>query len=256
MDKKIENIKAALEQKPSKMPLHRHHDDDYVDEVYLSANGARLRTCIKPRYKTSGLSGNEWRIRAVLDVFKGAAEEPFFSRSFHSMRRLFEYAPKFIYSDCRDVLDCSTASLIVRRKGVTLFQQWFPTFGEPAIGLGWYITIANEGTEGVEWHHLTDAEEREHCQQVGCGDPPVNFYHLKKLQAGNNSLMIEPEYDFIGQYTWYCARHTERGDCGLEDADDNMELVSGTGVPLVRLEDESPSGFAGAIEVKLPDFED
>jgi hypothetical protein len=43
--------------------------------------------------------------------------------------------------------------------------------------------------------------------------------------ATSERMMIDPEYDFVGQFTWYCAEHATRGDCGLEDADSNLEVI-------------------------------
>ena len=59
--------------------------------------------------------------------------------------------------------------------------------------------------------------------------------------------------------TWaerVASRHTTRGDCGLEDADKNLELVEGSGVARQREDDESPSGLAAPIHVTLPDPEE
>jgi hypothetical protein len=246
-----ENLKSSLGGEQPKRPLHRHHDDDYWDSVEVEATGAKLRAYIVPRYKTSGLSGDEWRISAHLEV--GTTGSPkLLTHQFHRMKMLLTYAPHFLYAEARYVLDAPAARLVVRRKGVVLMQQHFATFGDAAMGMAWHVTVANEGSKAIPWHHLTDAEERERCQQVGCSEPPKNVYRLKKLQVGNGRLMVEPEYDFTGQFTWYCSRHTERGDCGLEDADENMTLVEGSGVPVVRPEDESPSMVGGVIEVTLP----
>ena len=246
-----QTIAEALAKPAAKYPLRRHRDDGYVDEVSLSAaGGVRLHASIVPRYKTSGLSGDEWRISAVLEVFQGASERPFFTRAFHSMRRLFEYSPKFLYEECRDVLGASPAVLRVSRKGVECFGQSFPTFGQAAIGLGWHVTVANEGTAGVEWHHLTNEEELARCQQVGCAAPPVNLFHLKQIDEGKSGgHLVTPPYDFVGQYVWYCARHTTRGNCGLEDADRNLELVAGAGLARPHAGDEAESAFGGVIGV-------
>ena len=138
--------------------------------------------------------------------------------------------------------------MIVRRKSVVLMKQSFATLGDAVMGMGWHIVVANEGSNEVSWHHLTDEEEREHCQQVGCSEPPKNFYHLKRLQL-DGRVMVEPENHFTGQYTWFCPRHTTRGDCGMEDADANLVLVDGNGVPMPHAGDESPSAFGGVIEL-------
>ena len=44
-----------------RVSYQRHHDDDYIDEI-------RIR--IVPRYKTSGLSGDEWRIAARVELLR------------------------------------------------------------------------------------------------------------------------------------------------------------------------------------------
>jgi len=248
-----ENLKAALETKPPKRPLHRHRDDNYWDEIVILAGPIVLHGSVVPRYKTSGLSGCEWRISARLVVKLRGAEVV--HRTFLDLNGLMTHAPGFLYMT-PGLLEVKTpAKLVVKRKGVTLCERDFATFGEAAMGMFWHVISANEGTDGVEWHHLTDAEECERCQQVGCSEPPKNVYHLKKLQVGKGSLMVAPEYDFTGQYTWYCSRHTERGDCSLEDNDDNLELIEGSGVPVVRPEDESPSAFGGVVHVDLPESE-
>jgi hypothetical protein len=49
----------------------RHDDDDYVDEI---------RVVIRERYKTSGLSGDEWRFHRVVQLYRKGAllgERPF-----------------------------------------------------------------------------------------------------------------------------------------------------------------------------------
>jgi hypothetical protein len=244
----IHDIGKILSEAAPRQPRRRHHDDDYVDHIEIAAEGIYLCAHIVPRYKTSGLSGDEWRVRAQMDLFEEGARKPSFTRSFGCMKSLLNYGPYHVYANARRSLDRKPASLVARRKGITLMRHQFPTFGDAAIGMSWHITCANEGSPDVAWHHLTEAEERAHCQQVGCSDPPKNFYRLKQLQIEGSDVR-PPKYDFEGQYTWYCPRHTERGDAGLEDCDDNMELVAGSGVPVVRPEDESPAVLGGVIHL-------
>lgn len=46
----------------SKRPyLKRHPDDDYIDEV---------RIVVRERYKTSGVSGDEWRFHRVIELYR------------------------------------------------------------------------------------------------------------------------------------------------------------------------------------------
>lgn len=174
----------------------------------------------------SGLSGDEWRISAVVEARRHPLGAPIATRTFHRMRGVLEYAAYFVYTSALDLFVYPTATLIVERKGHVLMSEIRPTFGDAMIGLGWHIVTANEGRDGVEWHHLTDEQERQHCQQVGCAKPPTVAYRLKKLQKSPSSgTLTDPAYDFVGQYAWYCAEHAERGDCGLEDCDTNLETI-------------------------------
>jgi hypothetical protein len=249
-----QTLKAEFGKKPPKRPLRRHRDDNYWDEIVILSGQVVLHGFIVPRYKTSGLSGDEWRISARLVVkYTG---NPVIERSFHRMNDLLKYAPGFIYSERERLLQGAEATtLVAKRKRIDLCELTFNSFGDAAMGMAWHLVTANEGTAGVKWHHLTDEEERARCQQVGCAEPPVNVYHLKKLLYGDHppDTFFAPKYDFEGQYVWYCARHTTRGDCGFEDADNNLELVEGDGTSVQRGSDESPSILGGVTEVEMPE---
>jgi|WetSurMetagenome_2_1015567.scaffolds.fasta_scaffold153184_2 hypothetical protein len=214
----------------NKFPLRRHHDDDYWDRiiVHAASTGVYLQISVRPRYKMSELSGDEWRISVAVEVRRNPQQkEAEFARSYHRIRNATEYAPYFVYQSIPELFPSPIALLSVERKSHVLMSEYRPTFGDAIIGLGWHIVTCNEGRKGVEWYHLSDEQERKHCQQVGCAKTPVVTYRLKKLQvATSERMMIDPEYDFVGQFTWYCAEHATRGDCGLEDSDLNLEAVS------------------------------
>lgn len=237
--------------KKDKWPLRRHRDDWYWDRVEVNAGDVALLATIVPRYKTSGLSGDEWRVLARLQVACAGYSRFVLERGFSGMRTLAEHSAVFLWRECRTLLGIRDATLTALRKGVVLTERKFPTFGEAALGIGWHIVTANEGEKNVPWHHLSDEEERAHCQQVGCSDPPINVYRLKKILYGDHppDTFYAPKYDFEGQYVWYCARHTTRGDCGFEDADKNLELVQGPGTASPLDSDESPSAFGGIVEI-------
>jgi hypothetical protein len=248
-----ETLKTGFGKK-DKWPLRRHRDDDYCDRIEVNAGDVALLATIVPRYKTSHLSGDEWRVSARLQVAVGstaADSRMVLERGFGRMRDLEKYASVFLWRECRALLGVRDATLTACRKGVVLTERKFDTFGEAALGMGWHIVTANEGERGVPWHHLSDEEERQHCQQVGCSEPPVNVYRLKKILYGDHppETFMVPKYDFEGQYVCYCARHTTRGDCGFEDADANMVLVSGNGLAREHADDESPSIMGGVVEI-------
>lgn len=227
-------------------PLRRHKDDDYVDRVEIqSTSGSQLVGYVVPRYKTSGLSGDEWRVSSQMEVRLHPNSKPIFTRGFGRMDGLQAYAGLFVLRETLQCMSSPSAKLTAYRKGHALMTETFSTFGEAVVGMKWHIVTANEGRRGVEWHHLSDEEEAQHCQQVGCAELPVNVFRFKKLFYGNGDAertFLPPKYDFEGQWAWYCARHTQRGDCGYEDADKNMELVEGPGINKPRAGDFSQSG--------------
>jgi len=231
-----------------KIRLCRHRDDEYWDEISVHAplhegRAAGLGIAVIPRYKSSGLSGDEWRIstRFTLSNRQGTL----FERTFHTMKQSMDFGSHFVWKEGKELLNAPNASLVVSRKGHTLWSQQFPTFADAAIGMAWHLCIASEQEDG--WRQLTDDEERAHCQQPGCEMPPECLYSLKRIQKGNShSTLLAPEYDFEACHRWFCARHAERGDCGLEDCDKNYDVIIAID-PRRDPHDVSPSIFGGAI---------
>lgn len=171
------------------MYFKRHRDDAYFDEASIK---------IIPRYKTSSLSGDEWRVSALLEL---------------------------------------------KRKGMVLFEQSFNSL-ESAIAFlpGTFI----RAREDIEIETVKLEESRELCMQPGCSIEAASVYRLKSEYCREGHRSDPPT---IGAYRRFCKVHLRRGDCGLEDADGNYDLVSGPGPDEAQgWEDyESPSSFGGSI---------
>lgn len=60
----------------------RHEDDDWIDEV-------RITTV--PRYKTSGMSGDEWRFSACVQLWRKG--HLMFERSFSKLHYAIDFLP-------------------------------------------------------------------------------------------------------------------------------------------------------------------
>jgi len=146
----------------------RHDDDEYFDEIVI-------RTV--PRWKTSGLSGDEWRV---------------------------------------------SARVTIKRKGHTILETGFNKIQSAAALLpGLLLTMFEQ--DNVT--RLPDALDHSLCFQPGCDKPAVSVYRLKHdycAQGQQHTLHSETRVAF-------CHTHLERGDCGLKDADENYEVVSGPG---------------------------
>lgn len=153
----------------------------------------QVQIVVVPRYKTSGLSGDEWRISAQIRLIRN-------DRVIHT----------------ENLSDMATA------------VQFLPAVWRRAIddALGFF------GGEG------------DICDQEGCYEKATVTYRLKQTYC---DACGKPEPYYKGDdIRKFCARHSIRGDCGIEDADRNYELIEGVISP-PRDEDESPSVFGGIV---------
>jgi hypothetical protein len=126
-----------------------------------------------PRYKMSGLSGDEWRISATIQLLRKGRVVA--ERGAGSVKSAAQFLPAFVLESMDK-------------------------------GLGFF------------------AGEEDFCDQEGCCDKATVTYKLKKHYCNEGH---ESEIDFGTQIRRFCARHSKRGDCGLDDADRNYELLDG-----------------------------
>lgn len=154
-----------------KVWFERHEDDDWFDEVTLQ---------IRERWKTSGLSGDEWR---------------------------FSYVVQF------------------KRKGVVLHEKSWTKFQWAMLGMGGALLQASDRPMGIEWKQKTGEKSTEWCAQPGCKAKwTVLYRRLKTFENGHDVTAHRSEVlgvPVIG----FCQQHRTRGDCGLNDADRNYELM-------------------------------
>ncbi len=154
-----------------------------------------VRITTVPRYKTSGLSGNEWRISGVCQLL---------------------------------------------RKGKVIHEFGMADVKNCAYALPYHIMKA--GDDGL---FFFGGGEDGKCDQEGCADVATVFYRLKNKYCSEawSHPAMEQKNIVVRQF---CERHSTRGDCGMEDADANYEVIDGSIVP-PRQTDESPSVFGGVI---------
>jgi hypothetical protein len=129
-----------------------------------------VRIFTQPRYKTSGLSGDEWRISATIQLL---------------------------------------------RKGKVCHEQGFRNI-LTACGFLYAVhqTACDDGKAYFAGDGLT-------CDQEGCSNPPSVAYQ-KKFAYENDGHKRELSRT---ELRCFCEEHKERGDCGLDDADDNYIQV-------------------------------
>lgn len=171
----------------------RHHDDEIIDRITIE---------VVPRYKTSGLSGDEWRVSAVIKLW---------------------------------------------RKGEVMVESHHGKIADAVSYLPWLLRTWTEGGEDeVErrWIERIRKDEKT-CHQPGCSEPATVVYSIKQ-RFSREGYEENPENRYGDARRAFCARHSTRGDCGLEDADRNYAVVTGETTP-PRPEDEKPAVFGGVV---------
>lgn len=123
-----------------------------------------------PRYKTSGLSGDEWRISALVEF---------------------------------------------KRKGIVKATKTYSNVDIAARFLG--KDIITVGEDGAQFF----GGEGDFCDQEGCSKNGTVMLKKKKEYCRHGH---ESDHAFE-TYRLFCEDHKTRGDCGLDDADRNYEIL-------------------------------
>lgn len=157
-----------------------------------------IRIVTIPRYKSSGMSGDEWRISGEIQLM---------------------------------------------RKGKIVVSERMSNVENCAYALGLVLMRAKD-----DGHAFYGGGEDGTCDQEGCAEEATVFYRLKKefcnkFRHDHSHEAIELKETKIRQF---CERHSKRGDCGLEDSDDNYELIDGNVVE-PKPEDVKKSVFGGVV---------
>ena len=192
--------------RPSPDELKKAHDNIWWKRHKNEANSAfdRIEFTTVPRYKTSGLSGDEWRISTVVKFsYKG---DVLYERHYSGQDYAIQHLPWLL----------STLPELDETK-----DDGFTEIGRKLAKRGFY------------------GADPKKCFQPGCAEAATTVYRLKKEWC-REGHPHDITYHEIRRA--FCDRHSTRGDCGLEDSDSNYELVSGNNPPGTRSGDQSPSG--------------
>lgn len=209
---------------------HRHRNDRGFDEVRLVTDPLILRARCFLRYKTSHLSGDEWRFSVGWESSAdgGATWEPY-DTGYLDLGSACAAAYPGLYSSHPKWHQLSCALVEWWRKGKKLYEQTYDGAARPLLTvaghLPWGHIVAGEGLP--RWPSM----EFE-CFQVGCTEIPVSTYVMKLIYCpeGHEGKAVFGFGDNAKPYARrFCRVHLRRGDCGLDDADDNYEVVSGPG---------------------------
>ncbi len=155
-----------------------------------------VRILTVPRYKTSGMSGDEWRISASIQFL-------------HKGRIVHEASVRNVETACG-----------------FLMAEYYHALDE---GKGYF------------------AGEEDLCDQEGCREKATVTYRIKKEFSRDNPHEWNRELNEV-RIRMFCARHSRRGDCAFDDADENYEILSGK-IGDLEPKDVSPSVFGGVIKI-------
>lgn len=107
-----------------------------------------------------------------------------------------------------------SADVQLWRKGKMIWNRSCGDVKSAATMLGAFYLEACDDAQGFY------AGDGIHCDQEGCA-APVAVRYLKKADYCRSGHKTEP---YQPTYRHFCERHKVRGDCGLDDADENYEI--------------------------------
>lgn len=210
--------------------LHRHQDDQWLDEIRLvGADGPLLRLVLRYRYKTSDMSGDEWRTSTMwqcsdLCRMDGDQHGP---EGWHDFDGAYggklETGCAALYPGLYTSQSHAHATEVVGveflRKGRKLYGSDHAGESRPLLTvaghLPWALVCAKDEPLGTNeaW-----ADYARLCHQPGCAEDAVSTYAFRTHALGDRGLVHR-----------FCPLHLRRGDCGREDNDANYVVIDGLG---------------------------
>lgn len=135
----------------------RHDDDEWYDEIRIS---------VVPRYKTSGLSGDEWRVSAKIEIFrKGVLLK---ERGFSKLHYAADFLPAVLhemadegFAGSHDQFERLCFQAGCKEEGVVEYRlkdEFYPTYGDKMPKREWRQDVrrrfcekhAQRGDAGLE----------------------------------------------------------------------------------------------------------
>lgn len=221
----------------------RHPDDDIFDLLQVQGDTCNLEYRVEPRYKTSGLSGNEWRTSYTFTNCMDTV------RQYNDLRDAGAHLPLYLLqqSSIYRTGVRSPTTVLLSRKRTLLVRREYPSMLAAVSALPWLLRTHFEDCRGAEQKAWYARIEQDHttCHQPGCADPATVVYRMKRHSLNER----EPTTDASEYRRAFCARHSTRGDQDWLDCDDNYVMVKGhTEAPLAQ--DVKPAVFGGVISFK------
>ena len=199
----------------------RLSNDVFYDEIVLTGHDTHIACRTFPRWKDSYMSGSAWRISAAwVRVDESRVIESLFGSGD------VESAVDMLGVQ---LLDCAGAfgdevieSIGFMRKGVELYREDLKAPTELCVVAGQVAGFR----EFSVW--LADLSKRPTglCDQPGCKqDATVAYRQLKPYTRCGHTYERRSEVWGWVYVRTFCNVHKDRGDCNLDDANDNYEEI-------------------------------
>jgi len=159
-----------------------------------------IRITIKPRYKTSSASGDEWRIGHRYTFMKNGVI--------------------LIKNDSEGISNLRVGE---KKEGNKIFIK----------------DMFKKIYDSNKFSELLIGKDNI-CDQLGCSNQSTITLKLKYLYDDSGEKTDPYINDKRPLIRKFCDRHSERGDCGYEDSDENYEIIHGNIIPPLK-EDISKS---------------
>lgn len=199
--------------------LKHHEEDEWFDEVRIEAPGRTLlRLVVNERWKESELSGDEWRFSC--DWRRPAPDGGWVIIPGHGAHHMRDGMTR-LYPLVLEHLDgeiYTPVSVHFYRKGHLAWNGEIRTLRDAAGCLPWDYLRDDKEMDAAG----LDAATRHLCAQPGCAEVGTVKYLLKKTYDRGREEMSLMGHRY---HRLFCDKHSRRGDCGLEDADDNYERL-------------------------------
>ena len=191
----------------------RLEDDEWVDRVEIK---------VYPRFKTSELSGNQWRQTVGVSAFRKGVLIGFMGRS---------------------SFDEATREIATFVKGC---------YGSTFCAFPGVHGMSRDDPSLVASKEAGRNRMRKLCMHIGCDKPAVNLHRV--TQDGCTRCGHARELSRNEPYTRrFCAEHNNRGTQGLSDSNRSLELIAGAkaGTSSVDPRLVSEAVFGGVVTMNM-----
>lgn len=234
---------------PDRPNWERHPDDEGFDEVLFvpkicttydeADRTAFLRLGVKERYKMSGMSGDEWRFSTELSLRENPSWSwDVVSSGYHKLdthgqvlyAELFGdfHGEKGVWTSHRWLFSTKVGAIAFGWKGLPLFSASYEGKATDLMVAAAHYAAARVTMDGHSRGGEMSAALEKLCCQPGCRSPLVSIYRKKQDHCRRCGHGKDPVFKG-GHLRGFCASHLRRGDCGLDDADENYVVISGPG---------------------------